>query len=321
MRFGCAPLVVLVTACYGPSVNPGSPCGPNGECPSGLECISGLCLPSGSTPHDDAAMPDDSAVEIDGNIVLADAAPDGALPYVPWGTPVAVPSLDAVSGHGEGDPSITANKLTVLLTSDSPDDIFECNRTAIGQAFTCFVLAINSVDDDKSPEVSADGTTLYFSSDRGGSFDIYISKKTMGVWSTPVVATDLSSATTDSDLAISPDGLTAVVEQDPGTNHFVFFTRASTAVPFGSPVTHTELEGPIDIAAPSLTNNGDILYFHAGNTRDIYVATRKPNGQYNMPKPVTELNTSSRDAAPFVSADDKYMLFERAGDIYETTRP
>ena len=257
----------------------------------------------------------------DGSMVTVDAPVDGSTVYVPWGTPVAVPSLNAVSGQGEDDPSFTSNKLTVMETSNSPDDIFECTRPAIGQAFTCVVLAINSTTDDKSPEISADGLTLYFISDRGGAFDVYKSTKSGGVWSTPAIATDLSSTMTDDDLAISPDGLTAVVVQDPGTNHMVFFTRASTAVPFANPVTHTELEITADIAAPTITNNGAIIYFHAGGTRDIYMATRKVNGTYNTPVPVTELNTAARDAAPFVSADDKYMLFERAGDIYETSRP
>jgi len=321
MRFGSAPLVALLAACYGPSASSGAPCGPNGECPSGLDCIGGLCLPPGSTPRDDAAIGDDADMQADGNMVTVDAPADGSMMYVPWGTPVAVPSLNAVFGQGEGDPSFTSNRLTVMLTSNSPDDIFECTRPAIGQAFTCVVLAINSVTDDKSPEISADGLTLYFTSDRGGAFDVYVTRKLGGVWINPVVASGLSSATTDDDIAISPDGLTAIVEQDPGTNHFVFYTRASTLQMFANPVTHTELEITADIAAPTITNNGDIIYFHAGATRDIYMATRKLNGTYNTPVPVTELNTASRDAAPFVSVDNKYMLFERAGDIYETSRP
>lgn len=317
MRLAWAPAVAVIAACYGPSVSPGAPCGPNDVCPSGLDCIGGFCLPPGTMTQDDAAVQDDADVMIDGSMVTIDGPVDAAV-YVPWGTPVAVPSLNAVSGSGEGDPTFTSNKLTAMVTSNSPDDIFECTRPAIGQAFTCFVLAINSVNEDQSPELSPDGSTLYFTSNRSGSYDIYMSTKTGGVWSTPTTASGLTSASSDGDVAISPDGLTAVVER---SNHFVFYTRASTAVPFANPVMHTELEITTDIAAPTITNNGNVIYFHIGSTRDIVMATRKGNGTYNTPVPVTELNTSGRDAAPFVSADDKYMLFERGGDIYETSRP
>jgi hypothetical protein len=36
---------------------------------------------------------------------------------------------------------------------------------------------------------------------------------------------------------------------------------------------------------------------------------------------VTEINVLNvRDAAPFVIQTDDYMIFDRSGDIYETTR-
>ncbi|HEY5926663.1 MAG TPA: hypothetical protein VIV11_33485 [Kofleriaceae bacterium] len=312
-------LSVALAACYGPSVSPGAPCGPNGECPSGLQCIAGTCQPPG-TVLDDAPPLDDDA-EIDGSMVVADAAIDANPIYVPWGTPIKLDSLELAT-TGETDPSVSMNRLAAMLVSDSPDEITECARGALTDTFTCATLtAVNSSAEDKSPELSADGSTLYFVSNRAGNFDVYMSSKTGGVWATPALVTQLSTASEDSDLAISPDGLTAVVLSNGSSNRFTLHARASTALPFGAGVAHAELEVTSDIGAPTITNNGNVIYFHAGGTRDLYMATRKPNGTYNSPAPVTELNTSGRDAAPFVSANDKYMIFERDSDIFETSRP
>ena len=318
MRF--AVLLAALAGCYNPTVEQSAPCGPNGECPSGLRCINNACLPPG-TAIDDAPAPDDAA--IDSTTVLADAPADADPSYVPWGTPTLLASLELAT-NGETDPSVTMNRLTAVLVSDSPDDISECTRTALTDTFTCTLLAaVNSTAEDKSPEISADGMTLYFTSDRAaaGSHEVYMSTKTLSVWSTPTVVTQLSTASSDEDIAISPDGLTAVVNQDTSTNRMTIHTRASTLVPFGAGVVHAELQITTDIAAPSITNGGAKIYFHAGATRDLYVAYRQMNGTYTTPSPIVELNTAAREAAPFVSADDKYMIFDRAGDIFETTRP
>jgi hypothetical protein len=317
----CWPLAVALAACYGPSVQPGAPCGPNGECPSGLECRDNICVTPGGA-LDDATLDDAAA---DTAMLLPDAMADAmadAMPgYVPWGTPVQLTSLEPPTS-GESDPSITANRLTAVLTSGSPADIWECTRTALTDTFTCAAItAINSAMGEKSPEISADGATLYFASERSGDYEIYTATKGGGGWGTPALVTQLNTSSSDEDLAISPDGLTAVVLQDTSPNHFRVATRLLTALPFGTPVVHAELEITTDIAAPSITNGGATIYFHAGATRDLYVAYRQMNGTYTTPSPVVELNTAARDAAPFVSADDKYMIFERAGDIFETTRP
>jgi len=316
MRF-CWPLAVVLAGCYGPTVHPGAPCGPSGECPSNLECISGMCLPPG-TLLDDAQSLDDAS--IDSSMVTFDAPADADPSYVPWGMPIEIPSLNAISGMSEDDPSFTLNRLTVIETSSSPEDLYECIRPAIGQAFACTAIAaLNSAMAEVSPEISPDGVTLYFVSNRAGTDDVYTSTKGVGGWAAPTLVTQLSTTgSNEGDVAIAPDGLLAVVEHG---GHFGFHTRASTALPFGAGTDHNELAVAANIAAPSITNGGAIIYFHAGTTRDLYVARRMGNGNYTTPSPVTELNTAGRDAAPFVSADDKYMMFERDGDIFETSRP
>jgi len=67
------------------------------------------------------------------------------------------------------------------------------------------------------------------------------------------------------------------------------------------------------------TNNADAVYLHAGTIRDLYYARRIGSG-YTTPMPISELDTPMRDDAPFISADEHYMMYAHANDIYETTR-
>lgn len=320
MRYAWGITVALFAlgACYSPSANPGAPCGPAGECPSDLECQGGVCLPPGSLTADAAVGGGDG--DIDAPAVATDASSDGNTMLAPWGTASEILSLET-PGTNETDPTISMNRLTAVLATASADDLYLCTRAAIGANFSCSVFAaVSSGATEKSPDLSANGSTLYFATNRGGTYDIYVSRLTGTTWSLPVLDDALSTAADESDVSISPDGLTAAIVENGTTNHIAIATRASTAVPFGSPVVHAELEVTADIAAPTITNGGAVLYFHAGGTRDLWMAVRKQNGTYDAPAPVAELNTAGRDAAPFVSADNKYMLFERDGDIYETSR-
>lgn len=306
-------LVALAAGCYAPAANPGAPCSAAGACPSGQECRSGICYAVGA-PHDA------NALDVD--------APDGAMPdapgYVPWSGISELTSLES-AGSGESDPSITADKLTVVFTADvasNDGQIFIATRAALTDTFTITELTEVSATgfEDKSPEISADGKTLYFTSNRGGGYDVYSSTYSTS-WSTPTLRTDLSTAGDDEDLAVSPDGLTAVALVDSATNRFRLYTRASIAEAFSGGTAHAELSITADVAAPTITNGGEIIYFHAGETRQIYRATRKGNGDYTVAMPVDELNIAGvRNAAPFVLQSDDYIIFDRSSDIYEASR-
>ncbi len=309
-------IAILAAACYSPSVQTGAPCGPGGECPSGQLCVAGVC--GGTAPDDAPVRLDDAPFD-----TIADAPADGP-PYIAWGTPLELTTLETPANN-ETDPSLTADKLTLVFNADtasSDSDIYIATRAALTDTFTFSLLtALNSTGfDDASPEISADGKTIYFTSARGGDNDVYISTFTT-VWSVPVLATDLSSTSSDEDVAISPDGLTAVVEREGPPNRFYIYTRASTAAPFANPTVHTELNITNDIAGPTITNGGQVIYLHAGQPRDLYRATLTGNGTYTTPVPVTELSAAGiRDAAPFVIQTENYLVFERDGDIFETTR-
>ena len=303
-------LTALLAACYQPSTSPGAPCGPSGECPSGLACVADRCVLPG-TPGDAPPLDDASAGTMD-------AAADASTALGPWGTPI---DLDFTVGS-ETDPSMTQDRLTLVFMSEADEELYIAKRPTPTGTFTVTKLfTLNSSAMEKSPEISADGLTIYFVSERimAGDYDIYRSAFTT-FWSPPIRVPELSGGDT-SDIAISPDGLTAIICDLNATDRFRIHTRASTSVPFGAGMVHPELSGPTNIAGPTITNGGAVVYLHAGNTRDIYVAYRTMDGTYTTPVEVPELNSSGgRNAAPFVLQDNRHMVFERDGDIYEVSR-
>ena len=302
-------ILTLLVGCYSPTVVSGSPCDTEADCPSELHCIAQHC---GGTE-----LPIDAA--IDGPLAV-DAAPDSAPPQR-WSPPQLVPGIN--SGSVESDPSITPDRLTIVFTSTrltGTEDIFIGTRATTAESFTAVpIVELNDpTADDHSPEISADGATLYFTSDRlaANNFDVYVSTWDGTTWAAPTVVPQLTSGSNDDDIAISPDGLTAVVARN-GT--FLRATRASAATTWGTPVSLGSAGFGTSSAAPSLTATGD-LYFHAKPVRDLFV-TRKNGTGFSTAMPISELNTSGRDAAPFVSGDEKHLVFERDGQIYESTHP
>lgn len=305
-------VVLLIGGCYQPRVPIGAACSSDGTCPSGQTCVGGVCALPGT-------LEPDAAIEVDGPINVPDApgSPGSGM----WTAPTRVPGVN--SNMGEDDPSGTPDRLTIVFTSNrnGTDDIFLGTRPSTAASFAVAPLdVLNSVNaSENSPEITADGTTIYFTSDRvtTGSGDVYVSHKAGGIWSDPALVTELSTGQDESDVAISPDELTVMIGR---AGKLMIATRSSTAVAFGAPIDVPSLAVPgSDAAAPSITNNADAVYFHAGNVRDLYYAKRAGNA-YTAPVPISELNTPMRDDGPFVSADEHHLMYGHAGDIYETMR-
>jgi hypothetical protein len=302
-------IALLLAGCYRPAPSPGAPC-PDGDCPSGQRCVAGTCRADGD-PTLDAEVGSDAAID----------APDAATdPLGMWSAPVLIPGVN--SNANETDPSITADRLTIAFASNRPgglgsDDIYLGTRASTAAPFTvAAITAINSPMRDRSPEISPDGNTIYFTSNRGGDYDVYASVRSGGVWSAPQPVAVLSSAANEGDVAISPDGLTALVER---SEDLYLATRPSLGAAFAPPVLVPVLDVTGDVASPSLTDDAASVYLHGGGTRDLYVAYRQGN-TFTVPVRIPELTTGDRDAAPFISPDGKHLVFERDGDLYETSR-
>lgn len=288
-------VVTVLAGCYDPSIRDGAPCSPSGACPEGQQCYSGTCL-----------------AEAPGDATLDGPAPDAAAA---WSAPVEIPGVNTAGD--ERDPCMSADRLTILFARSN--DIYIGTRMSVTAAFTVQPLAeINSTSEEASPELTANGTVLYFSSDRItlGSRDVYRSVRQGTTWQAPTMVDELSSPTADDgDVAISPDGLTVFVVRN---NVFLKATRATPASTW-STLSSTGTAWGGDAAAPSINAAGDV-YLHAKSPRELLVS-RRSGTSYATPVLIPELaRPATREAGPYISADDQRIYFERSGDLYESHR-
>lgn len=234
-----------------------------------------------------------------------------------WSPPEEVAGVNTSSN--ESDPSFSPDRLTIVFTSDrlGDDDIYLGTRMATTLPFTVTRLDLVSVTglDDLSPEISADGQTLYFTSARLGNSDVFRSTRVNSGWQLPERVEGLSSGSTEGDVAISPDGKYAVVVRG---GRFYGSMRDDATASWPAPM---EIPGTFGTSPAGPALNGALdLYHHATDAgRDLFVGRRSPTGLEPSAK-IVELSTTSRDAAPFVSADDRHLMFECSGDICESSR-
>lgn len=201
--------------------------------------------------------------------------------------------------------------------------------------------AVNSPFADNVPDLSRDGLSLYFASNRpggSGAGDLWVVRRASvdDPWGVAVnLGPTVNSSAGDLGPNVSPDG------------HYLFFTsnrpgglglndiwvswRADvhddfaweTPVNLGSPINGAEFEAGVDLRQPD-------FYFVIGRPGviafDIYVSA--VNGKtFGPPQPVVELNSSANDLRPSVRFDRReiFLSSNRPGgfgddDIWVSTR-
>lgn len=197
---------------------------------------------------------------------------------------------------------------------------------------------INSKYPDYGPVISADESSLFFTSNRptttGGKIDpidglfyedVYISQKKNGVWSEPA---QLSINTDDHDASIglSPDGQTLFIYRygDDGMP----ITKA------GGDLYVSTLEGDKWSAANKLddrinsrhwessvtiSEDGNTLYYTSNKPgglggSDIYVSKKLPDGSWDKPKNLgPSVNTKYDEENPVLAPDGKVLYFSSKG--------
>jgi Tol biopolymer transport system component len=210
-----------------------------------------------------------------------------------FGTLTDITSLDSTAYDER--PSLTADGLAIFFDSnrgtDGHYDIYIATRADVSADFgpPSPVTAINAANaNDQSPTISADGTVLYFMSDRAGGaggFDLYRATRanTSTPFGTPTAVAELNSANNDEDPVVSADGLTIFFESDraggPGSLDILKATRATTSDGFGTPVLVTELNTPTGDWVTWLSADGCRLYggnnaTNAAGKDDLWLATR-----------------------------------------------
>jgi Concanavalin A-like lectin/glucanases superfamily/WD40-like Beta Propeller Repeat/Dockerin type I domain len=188
--------------------------------------------------------------------------------------------------------------------------------------------AVNSMGSDGSPDVSADGLTLYFDSLRAdglGSWDIWMTTRqtTNSEWGPAVpLPSPVNSYYSDSGPSISADGLSLYFASERfggyGGPDLYVAPRRTIEEPWGTPVNL----GPIVNSSsydnhPSISADGLTLFFESARDGgyDIYVTQRATtDSEWIAPMslgPAT--NTIYNELSPDISSDGLSLFFDRRG--------
>jgi len=195
---------------------------------------------------------------------------------------------------------------------------------------------INTKFSEHSPGVTADESTMVFTSRRNGTGskidsdgqyfeDIYISHLINGIWSEPVGIAKLNTIDHDASISISADGQELYIykagfinsRESEGGDIFVSHlkgTEWSEPEKLAPVINSSSKESHITISADNRT-----IYFSSNRPggfggMDVYTVTKLPNGKWGRARNLgPAINTEYNDDAPFIHPDGKTLYFSSAG--------
>lgn len=194
---------------------------------------------------------------------------------------------------------------------------------------------VNSALDEYGAVITADESTLYFTSRRSDTFgggkdsdgkyfeDIYESTKENGKWTPPKnMGSTINSKENDAVVSISPDGKKMIVYREGD----LFYSEKNEDT--GQWTTSNRLPKPINTrfieTSAAFSPSGDTLYFTSNRNDlttgglDIFyvVSTQKKDGKEQWSKPVnlgTRINTPYNEDGVFVHPEGHTLYFSSTG--------
>jgi Tol biopolymer transport system component len=194
------------------------------------------------------------------------------------------------------------------------------------------IAELSTTMGETTPEMSLDGLTIFFASNRLGNVDIFTSTRASrtSAWSAPVVVPELSSPADDAAGGISADGLEILLASIRTGDYQIYAsTRPDRMSAWSAPVVLPTVSSPFQdesaFFADDLTMYLDADRQGTGDF-DIFVAHRPFRGApFGEPQRVDSIDTPMRDHDPWVSPDGRHMFFmsDRANGVlllYEAAR-
>lgn len=209
---------------------------------------------------------DDSAIRT--------AVADAPVRDILWRPPEPMRTIagEPITGR---DPFISADGDTLLLTrtGETGDaDLFIAGRVGDAWAEPQPLTALNTIDNELAPSLSADGRRLYFATDRpggAGGLDIWMSIREGDLWLEPTpLGFNTRDNETDPHPFTRPGGAEAVLfssdrprDGEVGERPPTDFDLYMADIDASSPRHLHELSGPASDTGPSITIAGDFVYF------------------------------------------------------------
>lgn len=174
----------------------------------------------------------------------------------------------------------------------------------------------------RQPQFSKSGDTLYFSSKKNGTLDIWMVERSKEGWGNPQVlpAPVNTDTTNDGMYTVAPDGTIYIESDRPGNDHIYDVWKISSNQ-------QGELQEPENLGIPvsTIANNNDPVISPDGkfmllgsDYADLYITFNKENGGWTNPLNLnifyTNLNKGNQEYAPFLSYDKKYLFFSRQSE-------
>jgi len=178
---------------------------------------------------------------------------------------------------------------------------------------------INNDSPNINGVVSADGSTLAYTTTSPFGNDIFISKKTKGVWSPPTKITNQLGDKFLFTCSLSFDGKDLYLSTDDPMNCDILVTTFEKnkwikPIKFRKPINTKSNE-----THACVTKDGNTIYFTSDRKGglggfDIYKSSVNEKGVWGDPVNLgTEINTPFNEATPFLSDDEKYLFFSSEG--------
>ncbi|OHC03017.1 MAG: hypothetical protein A3H23_04815 [Planctomycetes bacterium RIFCSPLOWO2_12_FULL_40_19] len=196
---------------------------------------------------------------------------------------------------------------------------------------------VNTISNERFPDISSDALDLYLSSDRtggSGNNDIYLSTRP-DTASSFGVPSNLGGTINSTDFDEAP----SITSNDVA----LFFSSNRlglgghdiwVSVLPGAPGNVSAVNSTANDIAPDISSDGLTLFFTSDRSggsggHDIYMATRTAIGNpFGTPVNLATINTGFSDLAPTISSDGLSLYFtsDRSGgfggfDLYASTRP
>jgi hypothetical protein len=257
---------------------------------------------------------------------------------VPAFSEVAVMTTISAPGTIDDDPSLSADLSQMYFDSKrvgglGQEDIWKTDRRDQNDAWTPpeIVPELNSPDRETGIALSADGLSIWFSSNRtgtSGGLDVFVATRQTAsdAWSTPERVTELS--TSEDDLVSSVDAstrtLNLALRSDADSDYDLYVSvRASDGAPWEAPTEIAEINtGGAESDAFPVEREAGLLFTRS---EELVIARRAGSaGPYRVDGPLSALNSPADDRDPWSTDDVSYVVFSsnRSGQylLYEARR-